>query len=462
MALYRILLRPLLVVLSTGLLPNAQAQLALDNTLTPQQLVQDMLVGNGVTVSNVTFNGDAGNLTHVQIAGFNATATTLGLTEGVFLCTGDVSIAMGPNNEEGASSSIGTLLTDADLEVISGATMMDAAILEFDLVPTGDSIRFRYVFASEEYLEYVNEGYNDAFGFFLSGPGISGPFSNGAINIALVPGTADVVSVNSINDITNSAYYVDNGDGIEAPYNSSSTYVQFDGFTRTLVAEAQVQCGQTYHIKLAIADVQDDLYDSGIFLVRNSLSATTGAGLSISTPTGDGMLMEGCGEATVTVSRIGTAGALEVPIALGGAASAADHSGIPASVTIPDGQSSMQFTFTAGADGLTEADEDLVLSALIPGACSGTEATATVTLIDHPPLVLTIADPQVDCTAGTAVLSATASGGSGTLLYTWSNGARDRGAARSGELRHHRFGRLWGRRDGRGGHRAGDRRGTGA
>ena len=38
----------------------------------------------------------------------------------------------------------------------------DAAVLEFDFIPTSDSISFKYVFGSEEYLEWVNS-FNDAF-----------------------------------------------------------------------------------------------------------------------------------------------------------------------------------------------------------------------------------------------------------------------------------------------------------
>ena len=69
----------------------------------------------------------------------------------------------------------------------------DAAVLEFDFVPTDDTVQFRYVFGSNEYLTWINSMFNDVFGFFVSGPGITGPFTspagfpNGSINIANVP-----------------------------------------------------------------------------------------------------------------------------------------------------------------------------------------------------------------------------------------------------------------------------------
>ena len=97
----------------------------------------------------------------------------------------------------------------------------------------------------------TNSGYNDAFGFFLSGPGIAGPYANGAINIALVPGTSTPVTIDNVNSGSNSAYYQDNST------NPFGTTTVLDAFTTVLAAEAQIQCGQTYHIKIAIGDAGD-------------------------------------------------------------------------------------------------------------------------------------------------------------------------------------------------------------
>ena len=151
--------------------------------------------------------------------------------------------------------------TDA-LVAISGGTINNAAVLEFDFVTTGDSIKFRYVFGSEEYPEFVCS-FNDAFGFFLSGPGISGPYTNGAINIALLPDGITPVTINNVNNgdnnnpndpfcpAVNPQYYVNNATG---------TTVVYDGFTVVLEAKRAVQCGETYHIKLAIGDALDQAY----------------------------------------------------------------------------------------------------------------------------------------------------------------------------------------------------------
>jgi hypothetical protein len=169
-------------------------------------------------------------------------------------------VAIGPNNIGSQTTGGGNFqVGDPDLQAISTVAMNDAAILEFDFIPNGDSISFNYSFGSEEYNEYVCGTVNDAFGFFLSGPGISGPFSNGAINLANVPGTTIPVTINTVNNGTvgsagqignctqvspqwnqNTEFYVDNEN------NTTPTSTQLDGFTVVLQAAAQVQCGLTY------------------------------------------------------------------------------------------------------------------------------------------------------------------------------------------------------------------------
>ena len=262
-----------LLLAATCLPLLAGAQLVVNNSQTASALVQNVLMGNGVQVSNISFNGQGGNMVYPQLGSFVGTGSNIGIANGMLLTTGGVQVAVGPNNAPDASIPLASSYSDPDLQSLAGGSaIFDAAVLEFDFVPSGNAISFSFVFGSEEYLEFVDQ-YNDVFGFFLSGPGINGPYSNSAANIALVPGTSTPVSINTVNTGVNPSYYVFNGDGFTSPFNSNAQYVQFDGFTTVLTASAQVQCGQQYHIKLAVGDALDPLYDSGVFLQANAFSS---------------------------------------------------------------------------------------------------------------------------------------------------------------------------------------------
>jgi gliding motility-associated-like protein len=248
---------------------GSYSQLTTSTAITPAQMVQNVLLGNGVTATNITFSG----VTNARGTFTCSVACNLGISNGIVLSTGNIdgtgTAAIGGN----ASNFLGTdlgLPGDPVLEAIVNGLTYDAVSLEFDFSVASDSVSFRYVFASEEYNEYVNSSYNDIFGFFISGPCIP----SGGSNIALIPGTSTPVSINNVNNgyassassgpCTNCNYYVDN-------YNGGS--VAFDGFTTVLTASAKVVPCATYHIKIIIADVGDGDYDSAVFLEANSFSS---------------------------------------------------------------------------------------------------------------------------------------------------------------------------------------------
>jgi len=258
---------------------TSKAQLNTNNTMTPTQLVQNVLLGSGVTVSNVSYTG------HIEAMGqFSGGAGNIGIPSGVIMTTGSIlqGIRSSPFNTNNGLMTLTTQIGpagpndvedggwhnsqpgDADLETLAGGgvSSFNAAVLEFDFVPTGNSISFKYVFASEEYIEYVGTGFNDVFAFWISGPGISG-----TQNLAVVPSTTTPVSINTINQLTNSTLYINN------PVNSGNVDIQYDGLTTVLTATTSVTCGNTYHIKIAIADIGDGVLDSGVFLEANSLNS---------------------------------------------------------------------------------------------------------------------------------------------------------------------------------------------
>lgn len=149
---------------------------------TPQELVEDILVTGCLQAFNVTYNGDP-----LSIGYFMGNVGSSGFDEGIILSSGYATDAEGPD----ISTSTGSTTTggsDSDLAALNpGFTINDAAVLEFDFIPASDELVFDFIFGSEEFHEFANSSYNDVFGFFLSGPGITGPYSNNAINIALLP-----------------------------------------------------------------------------------------------------------------------------------------------------------------------------------------------------------------------------------------------------------------------------------
>lgn len=223
------------------------------------QMVHDMLVSGGIQIYNVQFTG------YPQSSGSFSGETGIGLSSGMLLTSGRASLAMGPNNSQGAGSNNGAV-GDADLSILADDDTFDACVLEFDFIPTSESISLTFVFASEEYPEGVNANWNDAFGIFLSGPDIEGPFTNGAINLAVLPGTDIPISVNTVNSDSNAVFFVSNW------YPVVNNYIQYDGYTVVLTAEASVEPLLTHHLKIAIADGGDGVYDSGLWIKEASFT----------------------------------------------------------------------------------------------------------------------------------------------------------------------------------------------
>jgi hypothetical protein len=227
------------------------------------------LTGPGVTISNATLNCPSG-----ANGTFSGASSPLLINNGILLTTGSAADVSNPASyfENTNNNAAG----DASLTTLSGNPTFDACVLEFDFVPIGDSIRFRYQFASEEYPNYTCTEFNDVFGFFISGPGYAVP-----TNIARVPGTMVPVAINSVNggtptgegELTNCtamgpgspfpAYFVNNASGATMAY---------DGLTTVLSARAAVTPCSTYHFKLGVADASDRVLSSGVFIEEGSLA----------------------------------------------------------------------------------------------------------------------------------------------------------------------------------------------
>lgn len=408
-----------LLVISGSL--SVTGQITVTNTQAPDALVQNVLLGNGVTASNITYNGSLINAQQVQtnVTYFDATNTSFPIARGVLLTTGAGAAAVGPNNS--GSFSIGgtpSVASDADLNAIAAGSVTNGAILEFDFIPTGDTVSFKYVFGSDEYPEFSPSSFNDAFGFFLSGPGISGPYTNSAINIALIPGTSTPVTINNVGDQTNTQYYVNNVSG--AAY---GTAIQYDGTTVVFTAVSQVQCGQVYHIKLAISNVGDQSYDSGVFLEAESF-ASEAVDIAVATVTGDTTVVEGCTNAqfifTRPISQIGDTLTVSYNIA-GDAIMGTDYNNMINPVVFLPGEDSVVLTLNPFQDGLNEPAESVIITAYTITECGDTIVSeGTLYILDGPNLTINESNPTVLCANDSVLVSAFANGGFPPYTYTWS------------------------------------------
>ncbi len=428
-------MKKITTILSFGILlfwNYSQAQIIVQNTQSPASLVQNVLMGNGVIASNITFNGSAVNAQMPQgnVTFFNNNGSSFPISTGVLLSSGNGSAAVGPNNSGSFSNNnpaTSDVSTDPDLYAISNAAVTFAeptngVILEFDFVPSGDTISFRYIFGSEEYPEFVNAGFNDAFGFFLSGPGITGPYSNSSINIALVPGTATPVTIDNVSPSTNSAYYVNNVNGL-----AYGTAIQFDGTTVVLTANASVQCGQTYHIKLAICNISDTGWDSGVFLEADSFSSEA-VDIAVATVTGDTTVIENCTGAQFIFSRPQTqlGDTLLVTYDIGGTAIMApnagfDYNNLPNPITFLPGEDTIVVTLFPNQDGIVEGPETVIITATTITQCGDTIITSgTLYIIDGPTLPINESNPTVFCANDSVLVTAAASTGFPPYTYTWS------------------------------------------
>ncbi len=226
----------------------SHAQLVVDTASNWQQLIPTILGGGCVQIFNVSYNSN-----QTAAARYVSLNNFMGISNGLLISTGEARLADGLNTSTAAGTDLNSP-GDATLDsVVQGAGTHDAVVLEFDFVsPVDDSVFVKYVFASEEYPEFVGSQYNDVFGFFVSGPGI-----NGVQNIAKIPGTNTPVAINNVNQGAFPQYYVDNTNGLEC---------QYDGYTTPFTAFFFAQAGVTYHLKIAIADVGDGIYDSGVLL----------------------------------------------------------------------------------------------------------------------------------------------------------------------------------------------------
>jgi len=424
----------------------SQAQITGDCTApynTPESLV-DILVGEGVEYSNVTYSG------FDCAAGFFNGTSNIGFASGLVMATDGVESITPGGFGGGGGAGIDLDLTEQLTIVGASATNLNNLIvLEFDFIPTSDVVTFEYVFASNEYPGFTCSQFNDIFGFFLSGPGITGPFTNGAENIALVPNpddpttyTTTPVIINTINSGTPSSGDSGPCDDIDPNWqdysifftdNAAETTVSYPGFTVPLVATANVTACETYHIKLAIADVSDGILNSAVFLQENSFNSPPPIEYTVESNTVNifnddsdyiDYLYEGCGAALITFERpSAVVGDIVFDfITSGSATETSDYIFTNATgnqIIMADGDLSVSLEILSINDLISEGIESLMIQ-IQPvdyGCYESDPDTVIFEIHDQPELFVTVSDDiLLQCPGDEADLSAIASGGVGGLM----------------------------------------------
>jgi hypothetical protein len=221
------------------------------------EALANAFAGPGITISNITYTGAvgaSGTFTGGEAAG-------IGIESGVLLTSGSASNVDGITNTSDSITTDNGLPGTAYLDALAGVGTNDATVLEFDFtLDAGGDAFFSYVFGSDEYNEFVDQEVNDVFGFFLDGTEV-------ADNVALIPGSTDPVSIDTVNLDDNSAFYNNNDidDGGTFPF-------EYDGFTTPLNIALLGLTEGAHHLTLAIADGGDWVWDSGVFLQADSFS----------------------------------------------------------------------------------------------------------------------------------------------------------------------------------------------
>ena len=392
-------------------------------------VVEQFIKGSCQNVTNISSFGH-----ETSIGYFSNAQEVLGFSSGIIIATGSIENALGPNDNIGERSSFRLSAGDPDLDLFATDEVWDAAGIEFDFIPFGDQVEFRYVFASEEYCEFVGSEFNDLFGFFVSGPDIEGEFFNQAINVATLPNTDEYVSINTVNHDQNSDNYVKNelledinncGIDFDAKYLEE---IQYDGFTKPLTATINVIPCETYHIRLVIGDVADDILDSAVFLEAKSFDLGEGVnvvarGVGSNKP----IAYEDCRNGEFVFSR-GRGQSTDEPLEINftispnsEATANLDYKALPQSITIPAGESQVVLPVEVLSDDETEMPELLKID--VEYECNCLESNAAQLTIAELEVLEGSFEEVLVCPGQEFSIGPNIEGGAEPFEFLWSTGA---------------------------------------
>lgn len=337
-----------------------------DTSYSETQLANLLLNGSCVDPTNVSYSSGQ------AVAQFDGNGSTFPLSEGIIIRTGIAKNTEGIFTDTNLSSQLNAT-GDPDLQNISNSTgqtdpVTDTAFLQFDFVPISSDFSFNFVFASNEYGQWQC-GFSDVFAFLLTDS------SGTTTNLAIVPGTTDPITVSTIRDNAYNGGCTSENDSLFSTYNindPASSTINMRGHTSVLNASSTLIPGETYTIRLAIADYKNSTFDSAVFIDTGSFTTeidlgedtTMCAGNSIDLTTGldeadfshswtlDGVpVVPSETSNTLTATQLGTYGVIAIK---NGTACQ-----IPGSITITDLVIGSPNNLTICDDGSTSYDYDL-------------------------------------------------------------------------------------------------------
>lgn len=285
----------------------AQKKIKIDTISTPKEYLYHILDTSNVKIDNIKYRG-----LRSAMGKFKIDLDKFEIKNGIALSTGNLGTIGGGNKTPGTSGlawdNKHRFKGDRDLGRLSRGKVCDQAYIEFDFIPLENEIKFNYIFASEEYKEYVGSRFNDVFGFIVTGE------DNFYKNIALIPESNTPVTINNVNHVRYPQYYINNEcfqnsklkkevDDLEPrePFfkeiiiklfgakskdftineverkelnDELFNNFEFDGLTKKLTATCFLIPYKVYHMKIAVGDIGDPMFDSGVFLEYQSFTAS--------------------------------------------------------------------------------------------------------------------------------------------------------------------------------------------
>lgn len=218
------------------------------------------IFGDGVTVTGATYTGDRDS-SAIYTNGDAISPGVVPSDTGVILSTGEAQAftntsSTNPNQATNRTTDSSGPNNDPDFNALTGRATYDASYLTVSFIPDPGItyITMEFVFSSDEYPEYAGSIYNDMVGVWANGTAVPLAAGNGQSSVGNINQSG---GINLFRSNVNDAYNT-----------------EMDGFTVSMSFIIPVIPGQVNTVKIGVADVSDNLYDSNLLIAADSVQGT--------------------------------------------------------------------------------------------------------------------------------------------------------------------------------------------